>query len=236
MSRITTLAFAAALAGCSDPALQQKVADLEKKVEELEEKVASGGGNAGAQNDEAAIALYREANEAFRADKTDEAKKLFTKLVEEYKGTRYAQAGQRMLDQLNVVGKTIDQVEVEEWYVGQTNIDEGKATLLVFWEVWCPHCKREVPKLQATYEKYNPKGLNMMGLTKLTRGKTQDDVKAFIDEQGVAYPMGKESGAMSDFFGVQGVPAAAVVKEGKVVWRGHPAQITDAMIEDWIGA
>jgi hypothetical protein len=29
---------------------------------------------------------------------------------------------------------------------------------------------------------------------------------------------------------VTGIPAAAVVKGGKVIWRGHPAQLTDDVL------
>ena len=51
----------------------------------------------------------------------------------------------------------------------------------------------------------------------------------------VSYPIAKESGdALSKHFGVRGIPAAAMVKDGKVVWRGHPARLTDDMIEGWI--
>ena len=46
--------------------------------------------------------------------------------------------------------------------------------------------------------------------------------------------MAKESGDASKAFGVSGIPAAAVVKDGKVVWRGHPGRLTEQMIESWI--
>ena len=38
---------------------------------------------------------------------------------------------------------------------------------------------------------------------------------------------------MSQHFNVSGIPAAAVVKDGKIVWRGHPARLTDEMIQGW---
>jgi hypothetical protein len=39
---------------------------------------------------------------------------------------------------------------------------------------------------------------------------------------------------MSDYFAVSGIPAAAVIKDGKVVWRGHPGRLTDDMINAWL--
>ena len=36
---------------------------------------------------------------------------------------------------------------------------------------------------------------------------------------------------MSAAYAVSGIPAAALVKEGKVIWRGHPARLTDELLE-----
>ncbi len=240
LSTIAALSGLFALTACADPALTQRVNDLETKFAELEKKVAEAPAaaakapNAPSAEDEAAIALYREASTLMRENKSEEAKAKLQEIMDKYKGSRVATAAERQMAELSVVGKDIGTLEVEEWYQGNTSLADGKATMVVFWEVWCPHCKREVPKLQATYDKFKGQGLNVVGLTKLTRGKTVDDVKAFISEEKVGYPMGKESGAMSDFFGVSGVPAAAVVRDGKVVWRGHPAQVNDEMIAEWI--
>ena len=75
----------------------------------------------------------------------------------------------------------------------------------------------------------------MIGLTKQTRGVTDEQVTSFIGENKVTYPIAKEQGdSLSQHYGVRGIPAAAVVKDGKVVWRGHPARLTDQMIEDWL--
>ena len=229
----------ATLSACTDPATAAKIAELETKVGALEETVAKleaggGGGAAAANNDQAALELYRAANGLAREGDTAGAKEKLQELMSKFGGSKVAAAGQRLLDQLNVVGKEIADIEVTEWYQGEAHLADSKATLLVFWEVWCPHCKREVPKLQETYTTYKDQGLGVIGLTKLTRGKTPEDVKAFMSETELGYPIGKESGAMSDFFGVSGVPAAAVVKDGAVVWRGHPAQLTDDMIKGWL--
>ena len=116
----------------------------------------------------------------------------------------------------------------------RTNLASDKTILLVFWEVWCPHCKREVPKIEEIYNNYKGKGLQVVGLTKINRSATEDSVQAFITEKKLSYPMAKEDGGLSTHFGVSGVPAAAVVKGGKVVWRGHPVRLTTEMIEAWL--
>jgi thiol-disulfide isomerase/thioredoxin len=123
---------------------------------------------------------------------------------------------------------------VEKWHQGTVDINGGKATVLVFWEVWCPHCKREVPKLEATYKKFQGQGLQLVGLTKQSRDISDGDVMEFLKSQSVSYPVAKEKGDLSQFYAVQGVPAAAVVKGGEVVWRGHPSRLTDEMIQGWL--
>lgn len=240
LSFLAPLLAIVASSACTDQALSQKVADLETRVKAIEEKAAkapAAPAGAPAANDpeqEAAMNIYKEAADLSSQGKTEEAKAKLTELTAQYGKTRAGQAGARLLAELSVVGKDVSDLKVEEWYVGQASLADSKATLVVFWEVWCPHCKREVPKLQATFDTYKSQGLGVVGLTKLTRGKTVDEVKAFIAENKVTYPMGKEAGDMSEFFGVSGVPAAAVVKAGKVVWRGHPAQVTEDMIKGWI--
>lgn len=233
---------AVTLAGCTDPVLEQRVADLEEDVTELQAKVeeaakaparAERGPSSG--DEEKAAGLLRSANTAVAAMDYDEAKEKLDELTSKYPSTRAARSSRRLASELAVIGTDAGELEVEKWYQGETTMDAGKATLVVFWEVWCPHCRREVPALQATWEKYQDDGLNMVAVTKITKSATEEKVTSFVDEQGLTYPSAKETGTMSARFGVRGIPAAAVVKDGKVVWRGHPARLNDKMFESWLG-
>lgn len=230
------LLAAVALASCANPELEKRVADLEAQVKELKEKGAKGpAGAANSEEETAAQDLFRQANEAAEAGKYDEAKAKLAELETKYSATRAAKRAGRLKSELEIVGTEAGSLDVEKWYQGDVSFTEGKATLLVFWETWCPHCQREVPKIEETYNKYKGQGLNVVGLTKLTRNSTDEDVQKFIKEKGVSYPIAKEKeGAMSQKFAVQGIPAAAVVKDGKIVWRGHPARINDEMINGWL--
>ena len=73
----------------------------------------------------------------------------------------------------------------------------------------------------------------MVGLTKLSRSSTEEKVLEFIKDNNVSYPTAKEDGERSKHFNVSGIPAAAVVKDGKVIWRGHLV-MTDTMIDGWL--
>ncbi len=74
----------------------------------------------------------------------------------------------------------------------------------------------------------------MVGLTKITRSATEEKVNEFIKENKLGYPTAKEGGDLSKAFNVSGIPAAAVVKGGKIVWRGHPGRLNDDMIKGWL--
>ena len=128
-----------------------------------------------------------------------------------------------------VVGKEA-KLEVESWLQGEGTLDGHKATLLVFFETWCPHCKRELPELQAEYEALKGEGLEIIGITRLTRDTSEADLQAFIDAGGLTYPIAKDDGATGSHYEVSGVPAAALVKNGKIVWRGGAGALNSEML------
>lgn len=241
---IAAVAGCLLIAGCQDPEAAKKIEALEARVQQLEQQAAAGGGAKGkapgqpaatGPEEQAAAELLKEASKLAEEMKYDDAKGKLAELKEKYPQTRAARAATRLDSELAIIGKPQADLQVEKWYKGQATAGDGKAQLLVFWEVWCPHCKREVPKISGTYDKFKDRGLSVVGLTKQTRGITDDQVSAFVEENKVSYPIAKEAGdAMSQHYGVRGIPAAAVVKDGKVVWRGHPARLSDEMIESWL--
>lgn len=247
MSRFATFLLAGALlgAGCTDPAMEQRVADLETKVQNLEaqvEQVKSAKGTAARpagpsqEAETGANEVATNINQAMEDLDFAKAKELCTTLSgAEFRGTRAQRSMRKRCDEVAVVGIDAGELDgIEKWYVGNAKMNDGGATLLVFWEAWCPHCRKEVPKIQDTYAKYGGSGLNIIGLTRVTKSATDAKVEELIKENSVTYPMAKEGGELANRFGVRGIPAAAVVKDGKVVWRGHPARVTDEMISEWL--
>jgi thiol-disulfide isomerase/thioredoxin len=230
-------------AACADPELEKRVSDLEQKVAEMDKRGGATGApgvapTANPEEEQKAGALLKDITAATDKGDIETAKAKLAELTEKYPATRAAKSAARMKDEMAVVGAAEAPMQVEKWFQGtEADVSTGKAKLLVFWEVWCPHCRREVPKLAETYNKYHSQGLDVVGLTKMTRDITEQQVNDFIAENKVTYPIAKEQGdAMSKAYGVQGIPAAAIVKDGKVVWRGHPAKLTDEMIQNFIGS
>jgi hypothetical protein len=58
----------------------------------------------------------------------------------------------------------------------------------------------------------------------------------FVTTHGLKFPVMKENGRVSSHFNVSGVPAAAVVQNGKIIWRGHPNTLSESLINSWLQA
>ena len=230
-----------AMGACADPADAQRITDLETKAAALEADVTalkSGGATGGptAAQEAEAGKLAEQARSLAKKLEWEAAKAKIAEAQKKYPGTRAVRGLARLEAEIAVVGVDAGDLEVESWFQGEASMADGEATLMVFWETWCPHCRREVPKVQATWEKYGDKGLNLVALTKLTKSSTAEKVDAFIEENNLTYPIAKEKdGSLSQRFGVRGIPAAAVVKDGKVVWRGHPNNLSDDTLETFLG-
>jgi thiol-disulfide isomerase/thioredoxin len=225
LSRILSFSLLALAVGC---ATADQVKQLEERVASLEVQAATNTPAGG--------------KKAAKAD--DKAEKAAAKLLDGVNkaSTAAYKRARRYEAELAVVGKDAPaSLDIDKWLANKANIDlqSENPTLLVFWEEWCPHCKREVPKMQKLHDTYKGQGLQMVGLTKITRSSTDDKVNAFIKDQKLSYPMAKEvvkegKGTLSTHFSVRGVPAAAVVKGGKIVWRGHPGRLNEDMIKSWL--
>jgi thiol-disulfide isomerase/thioredoxin/outer membrane murein-binding lipoprotein Lpp len=238
---IAVISMVGLLAGCASKsdmdALKVEVAALTQKVEELASKPAAAAAAAApnAEAENAARELLKTAQTKARDGDIAGAKADLAQLSKKYGSTRTAARSARFKDELEVVGKDAKEMANLTFLTGDSvGFDMTKdAALVVFFEEWCPHCKREVPKLQATHEKYKGK-MSVLGLTKITRSATEEKVMELLTSNNVSYPVAKESGAESAYYAVSGIPAAIVVNDGKVLWRGHPGTLSDEMIEKFI--
>jgi thiol-disulfide isomerase/thioredoxin len=208
--------------------LNAQVSILTQRVEALE---SSAGGAPPAGNEEAGSALLELANTAYKAHDYEDARTLFQQIIDEHPTTQAAKPARRTVVELSVIGKDAGSFEVKEWLQGSATPDDNSMTVLVFFEEWCPHCEREVPELEAKSQSWAALGIGVVGFTRLTRTSTLESTREMLKKNKVTYPIAVETGDIAERFNVSGIPAAAIIGDGKVLWRGHPARIDDALIE-----
>lgn len=107
----------------------------------------------------------------------------------------------------------------------------GQAVLVNFWATWCAPCRREMPLLQATYER--------LGDRLVVLGVAMDEVApvtAFIESLGITYPIwvghtdvsqaqrrwGNPSGAL---------PYTVLVDEAGVIRWQHLGEVSEAELQ-----
>jgi thiol-disulfide isomerase/thioredoxin len=112
---------------------------------------------------------------------------------------------------------------VKRWFRGDSVPDLRNPTLLVFWEVWCPYCQAELPKLQQRVEAFLSKGIQIIGFT--SKNGLEDRVAAFLDDKGITFPNAQlADDEQLPIYG-RGVPSGALLHDGRVVWIGHTADL-----------
>jgi peroxiredoxin len=66
-----------------------------------------------------------------------------------------------------------------------SNAWAGKVLVLNFWATWCPPCLSEIPRFVETQERLRESGVQFVGIAV----DQVEDVRAFITEQPVNYPL-----------------------------------------------
>ena len=61
----------------------------------------------------------------------------------------------------------------------------GKVVLVNFWATWCPPCRKEMPDLDALYNKFKDQGFVVLAISDEEAAK----VSPFIAEQKISYPV-----------------------------------------------
>ena len=110
----------------------------------------------------------------------------------------------------------------------------GRPVLVTFFASWCPPCRTSIPHLTELQEKFKDRGVNIIGVSNEELATVESFVKKMGDK--MAYTVAIDAGATSKGYmgkyGVGGIPHAFVVKDGAVVWHGHPMVELEAAIAD----
>ncbi|MBI2038036.1 MAG: TlpA family protein disulfide reductase [Candidatus Magasanikbacteria bacterium] len=89
-----------------------------------------------------------------------------------------------------------------------------KPVVLAFWASWCPNCRRDMPKMNAYYEKYKDK-------VAVVTINMQEDVKTvadFMAAGNLTLPVALDAGSAAQTYGVQYTNTHILIdKEGQII-------------------
>lgn len=107
---------------------------------------------------------------------------------------------------------TLTDLQGKTWHLRDL---KEKVVLVNFWATWCPPCRKEMPDLQALYDKYKDQGLLVLAISDEENAK----VSPFIAERKITYPVLLDPGRkVNDAFVVEGIPKSFVYdRNGKMV-------------------
>lgn len=107
---------------------------------------------------------------------------------------------------------TLTDVEGRTWHLKSLR---GKVVLVNFWATWCPPCQREIPTLNALYQRFRDRGLVVLAITDEESSK----VKPVLGQRKIGYPVLLDPGRkVRDLFRVVGIPENFVYdRDGRLV-------------------
>ena len=96
----------------------------------------------------------------------------------------------------------------------------GKVVLLNVWATWCHPCRTEIPELEALHHRFQPRGLQLVGVSVDAAG-AQADIREFMREFPMSYSIWLDPDErVSTQFLIVGVPATFLIdRQGVLRWR-----------------
>jgi peroxiredoxin len=107
---------------------------------------------------------------------------------------------------------TLTDLQGKVWHLQDL---KGKVVLVNFWATWCPPCRKEMPDLDALYNKFKDQGFVVLAISDEESAK----VSPYIAEHKISYPVMLDAGRkVNDAFIVEGIPKSFVYdRDGKLV-------------------
>lgn len=108
----------------------------------------------------------------------------------------------------------------------------GKWVVVNYWATWCPPCREEIPELVEFHERHKDHDAVVLGIN--MEQVAIEDLRQFVEENFISYPVLPGSSAMATVGPVRGLPTTYLVApDGRLVAR-QVGGVTAAGIESFI--
>lgn len=107
---------------------------------------------------------------------------------------------------------TLTDISGKSWKLSSL---KGKVVLVNFWATWCPPCRKEMPDMEALYNRFKDKGFVILAISDEDISK----VKPFVESNKYTYPMLLDPGRkVNTAYHIEGIPKSFLYnREGKMV-------------------
>jgi peroxiredoxin len=90
-----------------------------------------------------------------------------------------------------------------------------KAVLLNFWATWCPSCQKEMPTMEALYQRFKAGGLEIVAVS---IDRDRQDVAMFMEAYGLTFPALLDADSrIANTYRVSGIPTHYFIDRAGVI-------------------
>lgn len=106
---------------------------------------------------------------------------------------------------------------------------KGKIVVVNFWATWCPPCRAEIPDFVEVYNRFKPKGLEIVGIS--VDEMTPQQLQPFIVKNKMSYPVAMATAKLlKDYGPISAIPTTFVVDKKGVVRYAQEGMLDKAAL------
>jgi peroxiredoxin len=101
-----------------------------------------------------------------------------------------------------------------------------------FWATWCPACRQELPALQSASQRYQDRGVILLGVDVRENAEA---VRQFAMQSGLTYPLLLDhDGSVADRYQVRGIPTTVFLDAEGVLRARHVGPLTEGKLAEYL--
>jgi thiol-disulfide isomerase/thioredoxin len=130
-------------------------------------------------------------------------------------------SGQAVLPPLPAVVRNAELIAASGGPIKMSDYN-GKVLLVNLWATWCGPCRLETPELVRLYKEYQPRGVELIGLSTENPEASAETVRSFVKEYNVDYRIGWATPevAVSLMQGSGNIPQSFIItRDGRILRR-----------------